>query len=539
MKRSSQKVISNQPCPCGKSNSYAVYEDGSGYCFYVGCNHYTPPKIKEIKVTVISKEGSYKALPNRGLKVEELKFFGITVFSKKGIITHHRYPYYNKKTDSIAAVKIRDCSAKEKRNKGVKGIRSFFWQGDNNNIGLFGQNLFNKGGKFLTITEGELDAVATFTLLGSKYPVVSLVNGAGGALRDAQEHYEYINSFDTIVLCLDADEQGNKASKQIAKLLPGKVKIMRMRHGKDACEYLGNGLLKEFTNEWWRSDLYTPDGIIMGAQIAELALQRPAKGTELVWPRVSRLTKGIRKHELWSFIAGTGSGKTTLLHEIAYHMMVENDKRCGLLLLEEPPSITAQKFYGKDVDKRLELDDFDIDRGDIIKTAPNKDKLEKNLVIFDHSGVSDFESIMEKINYFVNGLNCEYIFLDHITALAEGKESDVNNRCHYMFEEFNRLLMNKPLSMFIVSHTRKLSGKPAEEGGRVTLDDAYGSGAIKQRSNFVFALEGNQQAEDVDERNTRYLRCLKDRNTGMATGHVVPLRFISTTGRLIEFEEQF
>ena len=39
--------------------------------------------------------------------------------------------------------------------------------------GLFGQNIFAPKGKYITITEGEVDAMSAFELLGSKWACVS------------------------------------------------------------------------------------------------------------------------------------------------------------------------------------------------------------------------------------------------------------------------------------------------------------------------------------------------------------------------------
>jgi twinkle protein len=50
-------------------------------------------------------------------------------------------------------------------------------------------------------------------------------------------------------------------------------------------------------------------------------------------------------------------------------------------------------------------------------------------------------------------------------------------------------------------------------------------------------LERNQQAEDLSERHTTTLRCLKDRYTGQATGHCIKIHYHCQTGRLSEVED--
>ena len=61
---------------------------------------------------------------------------------------------------------------------------------------------------------------------------------------------------------MDNDEQGRAAAEKIAELFPiGKVKIVNLRHFKDAGEYLENGKRDAFNKCWWDAVDYTPAGI--------------------------------------------------------------------------------------------------------------------------------------------------------------------------------------------------------------------------------------------------------------------------------------
>lgn len=89
-----------------------------------------------------------------------------------------------------------------------------------------------------------------------------------------------------------------------------------------------------------------------------------------------------------------------------------------------------------------------------------------------------------------------------------------------------------------ISHLRKASGTPHEEGGHVSADQFKGSGAIVFWSNFLFGYERNQIADDPAERNTTTFRVLKDRNTGLATGCTFKLWYDHPTGRWREKMEE-
>ncbi len=80
------------------------------------------------------------------------------------------YPYY-KGTD-IVGTKGRNV---EKKN--------FYCNGTLENTGLFGEQLFKQGGKYLTITEGECDTMAVYEMVKGNWTVVSLKRCASAAVR--------------------------------------------------------------------------------------------------------------------------------------------------------------------------------------------------------------------------------------------------------------------------------------------------------------------------------------------------------------------
>ena len=106
---------------------------------------------------------------------------------------------------------------------------------------MFGQHLFNKGGKYVTVVEGEFDGLAAFQMLGSKFPVLSIRNGAASASADIRAHYKWLDSFENIVVFMDNDDQGRAATEAITQILGSKVKVFKPNNDyKDACDYLTN-----------------------------------------------------------------------------------------------------------------------------------------------------------------------------------------------------------------------------------------------------------------------------------------------------------
>lgn len=84
----------------------------------------------------------------------------------------------------------------------------------------------------------------------------------------------------------------------------------------------------------------------------------------------------------------------------------------------------------------------------------------------------------------------------------------------------------------LISHLTTPEGKSHEEGGRVTIRQFKGSRAIGFWSYFMYGMERNQQAEDVNVRHTTIFRILKDRLTGQSVGSTFALGYSAETGRL-------
>ena len=100
--------------------------------------------------------------------------------------------------------------------------------------------------------------------------------------------------------------------------------------------------------------------------------------------------------------------------------------------------------------------------------------------------------------------------------------------------KLRQLVQETGISMFLVSHLRRVSGDKGHEGGaEVSLSHLRGSQSIAQLSDAVIGLERDQQASTEKEANLTKVRVLKSRYTGQ-TGIATHLWFDPETGRLVE-----
>lgn len=459
--------------------------------------------------------GEYRALTKRGITEETCKKFGYFIGEYKGEAVQVA-PYRNAEGQVIAQ-KIRTAS------------KQFCTTGDFKNVVLFGQHLWAAGGKRLVITEGEIDCMTVSQVQGNKWPVVSIPNGAQGAVSAIKKSLEWVCSFDEVVIMFDMDEPGQEAAVKVAELLPpGKAKIASLP-AKDPNELLQEGKVQEILSAIWQARPYRPDGLVSIDELID-EIEKPVEvGLPWFLPTLTKLTYGRRLGEVYALGAGTGVGKTDFFtQQIAYDVKVLN-QHVGVIFLEQRPVESGKRIAGKIDGVRYHVPDAVWDKEQLKRTL---ESLKGKVTFYDSWGETEWEVVKGKIRYMAVSLGIKLIYLDHLTAMVD--TSNEKESLEQIMKEMAGLANELKIIIHFVSHLATPDGKPHEEGGRVMIRHFKGSRAIGFWSYFMFGLERNQQAEDEEERQTTILRILKDRYTGQATGHVILLGYDAETGLLYE-----
>ena len=518
-------VAGKEPCPeCRKNgndqsgDNLARYVDGGAYCF--ACGHSergegqatssassSPSKPKDLLTNL-----EYRALTKRHISEETCKHFGYSVGQSSHGKTVQVARY---ERDGKVAQKIRDAD------------KNFAVLGNKKAMGLFGQHLWREGGKKVVITEGEIDAMTVSQLQQNKWPVVSVPNGAQGAAKSIAEAIEWLETFEQVIFMFDQDDPGKAAARECAEILsPGKSYIARLPM-KDANECLLNGRGKDVINAMWDAKPFRPDGIIDIESVADEACMDIEQGLDWPWPSLTEKTYGRRRGELYGFGGGTGCGKSTVFKQIAKHIIETEKLPVGMLMLEEPPKLTAKTIAGMMMGKRVHVPGVEYDREELRDTLVG---LGGRVFLYDHFGSMSFAVIKQKIRYMVRALGVKDIFLDHLTALAAAIDTDERKAIDSIMAELSSLTQELDCTIYFVSHLTTPEGKAHEEGGRVLEKQFRGSRSIAYWSHFLFGIERDKQ----DEEGVTVFRCLKDRFTGDAAGLRFGLQYSTTTGLLEE-----
>jgi len=524
------KFLRHESCPeCGSSDALAIYDNGGKHCFGSGCDYHvfgdgeTPMTTHELpKAKPLNMGGVVAAIPQRRLSQETCGRFGVTVeYSSTGEIQKHFYPYYNTESGEICAAKVRDVKTK-----------GFHATGDMSGAGFFGQQQCS-GNKYITITEGELDALSVYEMFNKQYDVVSLRSGASNAAKEIKEQLEWLESYENIVICFDNDKAGDAALEQVKDLFsPNKLKICKLPV-KDASDMLIANRVKDFTQLWWNAKVYRPDGIVAGTETWDkLVEKRQVKSIPYPWEGLNHITRGHRPYELVTITSGSGMGKSQFIREIEYDLLRRCEGNIGVLALEEDLARTSLGIMSVAANRPLHLEeDTPVDE---LRPFWEATLGTGRYYLFDHWGSTSADNLLSRVRYMAKALDCRYVVLDHLSIVVSSQESgDERKAIDEIMTKLRTLVAETGISLFLVSHLRRSQGKAHEDGAQISLGELRGSQAIAQLSDIVIGMERDQQNANEDIRNTTTVRVLKNRYTG-ETGPACWLQYDRGTGRMKE-----
>lgn len=384
--------------------------------------------------------------------------------------------------------------------------------------------------------------MAAFAMFEGKYPVVS-VHSAGQAPKNVATNFEYLNSFEQIVIAFDKDEAkvnpkdgsihypGQEAAVTVAGMFAtGKVRILTLEDAKDPNEYLVRGLAAKFRKEWWSAPVFVPGGLKLGSTMwEEISTPRNFETIKYPWERLNELTYGMRLSEVVLLTADTGVGKTSVLKEIEHKILKDpeaEEKKYGIgfLHLEEPNVDTALGLMSISADLPLHLPDVrEKVKTDELKSYYDDVVNSDRVVIWDHFGSNAIDGVLAKIRHMVN-LGCKYIVLDHLSILVSDQSGDERKQLDEISTKLKTLCMELNVAVLAVIHQNR-QGQVRSSAGP------------EQIANIQLKLFREKEDPDPWRRNVTKVVVQKNRFCGR-TGPGVYLYYEEDTGRLRELTDE-
>lgn len=523
------KQSKGRPCPsCTSSDGYYIKEEtGWGHCFV--CNLNVPPsktEKKKMEATATAETACpktenvttplttvFRPFPERGFTKDTIAKYCVDVGGPTASY-QAKYPRF-------------DVAGNHVGNKIRYKDKGFSVEGAGR-TGLFGRHAFPPGSaKYITVVEGQDDALAAYQMMGSKWPVVS-VDSASSALADVRRDFEYLNSFENIVFCFDNDAPGQAAAKAAAGAgFPlGKIKICSLRKFKDANDYLLNKANELFVREWWQAPSFKPDGLKLGSEMWNEIIERKESFTvPYPFPGCNDKTYGIRLSELVIITADTGVGKTSFLKHIEHHLLTnpevkEKNYGVGFLHLEEPNGDTALGLLSIHNSTPYHLPDVLRPEEDL--RAAYEELLDNDrVVIWDHFGSNSVDAVLDKVRHMA-ALGCKYIVLDHLSIVVSDQSGDERKQLDEIATKLKTLTMELDLAVIAVIHTNRQ--------GQIR-----GTAGVEQLANIVIRLEREKLDDNEWRRNVTKVSVEKNRFCGF-TGPASWLWYNKHSARLSELE---
>ena len=519
---------------CNSADGLQVFlgDDGkyTGYCFSCGTfvpnpyqdkpEGYKPvfkvksPQEIEAEIAEVRNVFPTHNLEDRMLKKEYLAYFGVkTGVSEMDGVTPSSVYFPFTEAGKLIGYKARTLNPKQFWAVGsTKGADFFGWE-----------QAKIAGGKKLFITEGEFDAVALFQIMkehnkGTPYAdlnpaIVSLSNGASGAVKQVSKHLPEINKiFKEVILVFDSDAPGREAVANVLRILP--TAMVAELPAKDANECIKQGRSKAAYNACqFNAQAPKNTRIISGSSLHEAAKAPPEFGIPWPWEHITKATRGIRFGETIYIGAGQKQGKSEVVNTLAAHFIENFGLKVFLVKPEESNKKTYKLVAGKIAgkifhDPNIPFDEEAYDKaGEVIG-----DKLHM-LDLYQHVG---WETLKTDIRTAA-AQGCKVVMIDPITNLTNGKAAaDANTVLQEIAQELSAMALDLGIVIFIFCHLRNPdSGPPHERGGEVLSSQFAGSRAMARSCNLMLGLEGNRDPNlEPEQRNMRTLVLLEDREFG-------------------------
>lgn len=562
-------VVKKERCPkCAeegldKSGDNAVhYSDGGIYCWSKHGILKLSDTYKE-KMQIESKPREAKSMGNdfspefwetlventsdnprgwRGLTRETCEKYGVRheVSPETGKVIYQYYPVT--KNLELSGVRWRDMD------------KNFFRRGEvGASCDLFGQIAFqNTQSKRILIGCGEIDTMTLYQVLSipsekkgyGEIPVVCTTIGEGG-YKQLQNQYDWLNTFEKIVVCPDQDEAGMKHMHAMIKYLPkGKVHIMYLARGyKDPNEMLKEGKLAQLTDNFFRAQLYSPSGIV-GSDALFHDLYDFEEKAQLSFPPFMKniqdelLCGGLTFPAIFNIVAPSGIGKSTILNELIYHWIMNEPYKVGILALESTRKEFSKLLASRHLNKKLALLD------PIERQALLESQVEYNRELFytEDEDVrfyfmeeldGNIERIKELIEQLIISCDCKIVVIDPLQDLFAG----LNNEDQEEFLGWLKLMVKRYEIIFVcINHIRKQDGK-TDQNKMYMESEIMGSSTIIKSSFFTMLLNRNKYLKKDDPMgNVTQVMISKNRQTGL-TGPANSLYYDNKTHLLYDFEE--
>lgn len=558
-------VVGKNPCKnCikeGRDNSgdnfYWYGDDRGGHCFSCGYTEHSKDFLEEMEeskgfksVTITNTdrnkfnekkfdEESLSKVLNETSPTLDVKYRGLDkdICSQLGV--RWKYDDEGKVSDMYFPARyVEDGDIKISGYKIRHRPKNFFSTGYVGKVNLLGGQT-QAVADTLVVVGGEICLVSAKQMLApieKKYNrqinVVTSLLGEDSTADCLKSQIEWVNKHKKIILALDNDDAGKKATQKCLDFLPkDKLFTANLRY-KDANDYIRNKDTASYMQDaYWNASPVENYGVKGSKELlqgAKLRLQQE----KVPFPDfLSDLADNFTDRSMWigewvNWVSGVSSGKSTVFDAWMIDwaltspyrqaiMSYESDwKSFGVKVASLATSRAVMKIEGKE--NRLKF--IEDNEGEILKLLQTEDGDDR--FDFVDQLPKNLNEAKKLITYLVKIRGVRILWIDPVLdflALCQSK-----NEYDELILFLDNIRMTEDVTIMCALHTRKQlsSGVNASEGGEIQEEDAYGGREIIAKGTLNLTAQRNKNAQDHVEKNTMVIKIRKNRNdqvTGVTT----------------------
>lgn len=353
---------------------------------------------------------------------------------------------------------------------------------------LFGWQTVDQNSREVWITEGEFDAMAAYQM-GVPALSVPFGGGAGAKQQWIENEYDNLDRFETIILALDMDDEGEAAAREIAERL-GLHRCLRVKlPRKDMNECLLDGVAIEDIRK--TSSAFDPAELRCASDYRDDILRELFSNDDDqrgFAPCVSKFDGKIRFRDAELVILNgiNGHGKSQFAGQLSLDAMVQGKRVC-IASMEMP----ARRLLGR----------LTRQAAGVSSDSPSEsyahtivDWYAGKLWLFDLVGTAKTKRMLEVFEYARKRYGIEVFVIDNMSKCGID-DDDYTGQKRFM-EELCDFKNTTGTTVFLVTHSRKGESELQQTGKM----DVKGSGAITDLADSVLTIWRNKKKEQEVEK---------------------------------------
>ena len=422
---------------------------------------------------------------------------------------------------------------------------------------LFNMNRINISEPLL-ICEGEIDCLSAIE--AGYTNSVSVPLGAGN-FQWIEKNWDWLEQFDTIIVCGDNDEPGQKMIKEVSSRLGNwKTKIVQLPTYREKSD--GTKVAISDLNEtlyWWGKEYVLKlilnakdspvDSVIDFSDIEDVDLSQ----IDGIYTGIEKLDNELMKmfYGTVTILTGTnGSGKSSFLSQLICQTL--DQKKSAWLYSKELPNSMMKNWINYIFAGRQNIKEFTDSKGAkyyrVRQEARRRiDKYYRNsLYVYKDDYSNTVEDVKKSMEDCVRKYGCRLLILDNLTVINLGATDNNKNETQNAFMSWlTKFAATFQVVVILVIHPRK-----GQQLVRLCKYDIGGSGGMLDLAHRSFSLYRVQPKEKelqisnqqpLNASNETYdviLDVLKDRMRGRENLSV-PMYYDPPTRRFYTCEAEF